>query len=291
MTALRLALLTGLVMACFAGNSVLNRLGVGGGLADPVTFALVRVAAGAVALAGLVVAAGRWPTGATGSALRARTPGAVTLVVYLFGFSLAYGTLDAGTGALVLFGMVQVTLFGGAVLLGDRVPPGRWAGTLLALVELAILLVPGMGMDAPPPAAASLLMATAGVAWGLYALAGRSAADPLAETAGNFVLAVPLAAVAAGLWWAVGGTGGITTAGAGLAVVSGAVTSGLGYALWYAVLPQLGPSRAGAAQLTVPLLAAAGGAVLLAEPVGLRFAVAAALVLAGMLLALRPARG
>jgi drug/metabolite transporter (DMT)-like permease len=187
--------------------------------------------------------------------------------------------------------MVQVTLFGGAIVLGEPVPPVRLAGTLLALAGLTVILIPGMGMDDPPPAGAAALMAVAGTAWGLYALAGRGATDPLAATAGNFALALPLALGAAGLWWVTGGMLQVAATGAALAVVSGAVTSGLGYALWYAILPHLGSSRAGAAQLTVPLIAAAGGAVLLAEPVGLRFAVASTLVLAGMLLALRPAAG
>lgn len=265
---MRLFLLTALVMLAFAANSVLNRMAVGAGEIGAVEFAVVRLAAGAVVLVALVALRGRGWRGAS-------VGGVVGLLSYLFGFSLAYGQLEAGTGALVLFAVVQVTMFGGALLAGEAVPGRRWAGAALALAGLAVLVAPAgggwMGFAA---------MVAAGVGWGVYSLAGRGARDALAATAGNFGLAlVPgvLVAVVAGV-----DMGAASGFGLALAVVSGAVTSGLGYALWYAVLPALGAGRAAVAQLTVPLIAAAGGAVLMGEAVGGRFAVACLLVLGGV---------
>ncbi|MBD1203093.1 MAG: DMT family transporter [Rhodobacteraceae bacterium] len=265
---MRLFLLTALVMVAFAANSVLNRMAVGAGEIGAVEFALVRLAAGAIILLALVFLRG-------GGWRRGSIAGVAGLTVYLFGFSLAYGQLDAGTGALVLFGVVQMTMFAGALRAGEAVPARRWVGAGLALAGLAVLVAPAGGAVMGFAA-----MAAAGVGWGVYSLAGRGATDALAATAGNFTLALLPATLLALLLGAE--TGGATARGLWLAVVSGAVTSGLGYALWYAVLPALGAGRAGVAQLTVPLIAAAGGAVLLGEAVGWRFAVAAALVLGGV---------
>lgn len=270
---MRLAALTALVMLAFAANSVLNRMAVAAGDIGAVEFAIVRLAAGALVLAALVMLRGReWPRKLVHGATMAGVAG---LLVYLFGFSLAYGRLDAGTGALVLFGMVQVTMFAGALLLGEVVPGRRWAGAALAFCGLLVLVAPAGGGWAGFAA-----MAAAGVGWGIFSLAGRGARDALAATAGNFVLALGpgvMIALVVGVDLA-----GATARGVGLAVVSGAVTSGLGYALWYAVLPALGAGRAAVAQLTVPLIAALGGAALIGEAVGVRFAIASALVLGGV---------
>lgn len=283
-SALRLAVLTALAMAAFAANSVLNRMAVGGGLVGAEAFAVIRVAAGAVMLAALVglrhVARGAdlWP------GWKGRGAGVAGLLVYLFGFSAAYRALDAGTGALVLFGCVQITMFAGAVVAREAVPARRWLGAGVAFAGLVLLCASG-GAAVPVPAV--LAMAAAGVGWGVYSLAGRGARDALAGTAANFVLALPVA-------WAVALASGVsfeaTGGGVALAVVSGAVTSGLGYALWYAVLPGLGAARAAVAQLTVPVIAAGAGAVLLAEPPGWRFALAAVLVLGGVAVASLPLR-
>lgn len=271
---MRLFLLTAVVMVAFAANSVLNRMAVGAGEIGAVDFALVRVIAGAAVLLMLVALRGKGWRGASGA-------GVAGLLVYLFGFSLAYGRLEAGTGALVLFGVVQVTMFAGALWGGEVVPARRWLGAGLALCGLAVLVAPAGGGWAGFAA-----MAAAGVGWGVYSLAGRGARDALAATAGNFTLAV---LPAAGLALVIGADPGAASGrGLALAVLSGAVTSGLGYALWYAVLPALGAGRAAVAQLTVPLIAAAGGAVAMGETVGWRFAVAAALVLGGVLWASLP---
>lgn len=279
-------LLTALAMNAFAGNSLLNRLAVGGGQIGAAEFAGVRLVAGAVALMGLVWWRARarglpvWPGG------RGRAIGSAALLTYLFGFSLAYGGIDAGAGALILFAMVQVTMFAGALFAGEAVPARRWAGAGLALAGLAGLLAPASAGGISPIHAG--FMAVAGAGWGVYSLSARGQTDALAATAWNFALAVP---VGLALVWLLRGAAEVTASGLWLAVLSGVVTSGLGYALWYAILPRLGAARAGVAQLTVPVIAALGGAALLAEPVSLRFALAAAVVLGGVALALTVKRG
>lgn len=265
---------TAMAMLAFAGNSVLNRLAVGGGAIDAQSFAVVRLLSGAVVLTGLMLLRGMaWP------AWQGRLTGAASLLVYLFGFSIAYVSLPAGTGALVLFGMVQITMFGGGILAGEVVRPARWAGAALAFAGLIYLVAPQLALGSVGPMAA---MALAGVGWGVYSLAGRGAGDPLASTAANFILALPVAIAI----WAAQSEMQWQARGVLLAMISGAVTSGLGYALWYRLVPQLGASRAAVAQLTVPVIAAAAG-LALGEPLTLRFVMAATLVLGGVALASR----
>lgn len=271
-------------MLAFAANSVLNRMAVAGGLIDPVSYAVIRLAAGAAVLAALVLARRVWRGGAVWPGVRGRLAGGAGLLTYLFGFSVAYLALDAGIGALILFGSVQITMFAGALIAREAVPPARWAGAVLAFVGLLVLVSPGGNIGATWPVAAMVL---AGAGWGVYSLAGRGADDALLATAANFGLALP---VAVGLGLILGLGALVQPLGVWLAVLSGAVTSGLGYALWYRLVPSLGAARAGVAQLTVPVLAAGGGAVLLGEGVSLRFGIAAALVLGGVTLASFPRR-
>ena len=278
MTAPRLGLLTALVMVAFALNSILNRLAVASSAATPEAFALVRVAAGAAVLWAL---AGR----RVGGPAR-HWAGAATLTLYLVGFSLAYARLDAGLGAMILFGGVQITMFAGALWRGQPVPPRRWAGAAIALVGLGVLLAPTGPAQVSGLGAA--LMGAAALGWGLYSLIGQGSADPTADTAGNFLWAVPLVALAG---VATGFGGAVpTAAGVALAVVSGAATSGLGYALWYAVLPGLRATRGAVAQLSVPLIAVALGALALGEPVTWRLVLAAVLITGGVGLSLLPQR-
>lgn len=278
---MRLFLLTALTMTAFAANSVLNRMALVEDGMGPASFAAIRLVSGALALAALVVLR------QSGAGLRLTGPGRITgtlsLALYVLGFSFAYVTLDAGLGALILFGGVQVTMFAGAVLAREAIPPARWIGAGVALTGLVVLFWPE-GATAPPLAGA-LLMIAAALGWGIYSLAGRGAGDPLGETAANFVLAAPLGLIAVLLL-----PDGVTARGVLLACMSGIVTSGLGYALWYTVLPRLQASVAAVAQLTVPLIALAGGIVFLGEALTLRFALAAALVLGGVALSLRPSR-
>ena len=277
---MRLALLTLVTMIAFAANSVLNRLGVGGGQIGAAEFAGVRLLSGAAMLLALVGLRAALRGGAIWPGRRGRLSGSLSLLAYLFGFSWAYSVLPAGAGALILFGMVQITMFAAAVLGGEAVPGRRWAGAGLAFGGLCLLLAPGGGAGLSLPHAAA--MAVAGVGWGLYSVSGRGQADALGASAWNFALALPL-----GLGLGLAGSSGMgpTPAGLWLAGLSGAVTSGLGYALWYRILPALGASRAAVAQLTVPLLAALGGILVLHEPLTLRFVLAAALVLGGVALA------
>jgi drug/metabolite transporter (DMT)-like permease len=269
---MRLFLLTALTMLAFAANSILNRMALEDGATGPAAFAAIRLASGALCLWLLVGARrGGWRP-------RLDPAGAGSLALYVLGFSFAYVSLPAGVGALILFGGVQITMFAGALILREVVPPRRWAGAGLAMCGLAWLLWPA-GATAPDPLGAAL-MAAAALGWGIYSLLGRGATDPLRATAGNFILATPL-----GLILFVLLPDGATAQGVVLAILSGAVTSGCGYALWYAVLPALGPSRAAVAQLCVPVIAALGGLALLGEGLSLRFILASALVLGGVALA------
>ncbi|MCH2065794.1 MAG: DMT family transporter [Shimia sp.] len=277
---MKLFLLTAVTMTAFAANSVLNRAAVSGAGMEAVDFGVVRLVSGALALAVLVAGQKRgFALGGVG-----RGVAVAGLLAYIFGFSLAYRGLDAGLGALVLFGVVQITMFGGAVVTREAVPMTRWLGAGLALGGLVWLLAPTGG---PAISAAHVaMMAGAGLGWGIYSLQGRKEVDATQATAMNFILAAP---VALALGAVLGMDMEMPAAGVVLAVVAGVVTSGLGYALWYAILPGLGASRAAVAQLSVPVIAMAGGMAFLNEPLTLRFVGAAVLVIGGVLVSMRKA--
>ncbi|MDQ2090210.1 DMT family transporter [Marimonas arenosa] len=271
---MRLFALTALTLVAFAANSLLNRLALEGGAAGPASFAAVRLIAGAVMLSLLVM----WRNGRP--AWRTGRLGPVALALYMLGFSFAYVSLPAGVGALILFGGVQVTMFAGALIGGDRVPLGRWLGAGLSFAGLCSLMWPAG--HAAPDAAGTALMVVAALGWGIYSLIGRGARDPLGATAANFIWAVPAGVL---IWLVL--PDAMSREGLGLAVLSGAVTSGLGYALWYHVLPGLGATRAAVAQSTVPVLAVAGGVLLLGEALTLRVVLASVLVLGGVVWSVR----
>ncbi|KUJ79554.1 DMT family transporter [Ruegeria profundi] len=279
---MRLFLLTALTMCAFAANSILNRLAIDTGASDPAGFAVVRVLSGALVLSILVwFRAGHLPL-----RNRRRIAGAGALSMYMIGFSIAYLTLDAGLGALILFGVVQITMFAVTSVTGSAPTRRQIAGAVIALAGLAYVLWPVGAVQVDP--AGSLLMTAAGIGWAAYSLVGRSEPDALAGTAANFIVALPLTALALIV---AGGEWRMTGAGYGLAIVSGAVTSGMGYALWYRVLPQLVPTTAAVVQLSVPIIAILGGVLLLGEVASLRLILGAALVLGGIALAvlrLRP---
>jgi drug/metabolite transporter (DMT)-like permease len=260
--------LTAVAMLAFAGNSLLCRLALQHSGIDPASFTSVRLTSGAVVLWALVRWRGQRPAGDWGSA--------AALFVYAAAFSYAYLSLSAGTGALLLFGAVQATMLGWGLWRGQRLGWGQTAGLMLALGGLVALLLPGV---TAPPAGGALLMTAAGVAWGVYSLRGRGAGDPTAVTAGNFVrasaLAVPLALAA--LPWAQ-----VDVAGLLWALCSGAVTSGLGYAIWYTALKGLQPTSSASVQLSVPVLTALGGVALLSEPLTLRLALCSLAILGGI---------
>jgi drug/metabolite transporter (DMT)-like permease len=260
--------LTAVAMLAFAGNSLLCRLALQHSGIDPASFTSVRLTSGALVLWALVRWRGQRPAGDWGSA--------AALFVYAAAFSYAYLSLSAGTGALLLFGAVQATMLGWGLWHGQRLGRGQTAGLVLAMGGLVALLLPGV---TAPPADGALLMTAAGVAWGVYSLRGRGTGDPTAVTAGNFVrasaLAVPLALAA--LPWARADVAGLLWA-----LCSGAVTSGLGYAIWYTALKGLHPTSSASVQLSVPVLTALGGVALLSEPLTLRLALCSLAILGGI---------
>ncbi len=273
---MRLFVLIALTMVAFAANSVLNRAALTSGGIDPVSFGTIRLWSGAVVLVLLGVALRRTVVlGGPG-----RVAGVLGLLLYIYGFSVAYVVLDAGLGALILFGTVQVTMFGGSLIGGERPPLLRWFGAGLAFAGLAWLLWPGSGVELSLIHGTAMVLA--GVGWGIYSLAGRKAIDPLLATGANFVLAAPLGFLLGLLLPVSPEMAAPEMEGVVLAVVSGAVTSGMGYALWYHVLPMIKGSVAAVAQLTVPVIAMAGGMVFLGEALTGEFVIAAAVVLGGV---------
>ncbi|MFN4015485.1 MAG: DMT family transporter [Reyranella sp.] len=273
--AARVVLLVVFAMLAFAGNSLLCRVALRDTSIDAASFTSIRLASGALVLWILLRARGKRPL-AAGS-----WPMAAMLFAYAVCFSFAYRDLAAATGALLLFGAVQLTMTGYGLLIGERLFGLRLVGVLVAVAGLVWLLLPGL--SAPPVVAAGLML-VAGIAWGIYSLLGRGAGDPTAATGGNFIRAVPFAAI---LSLAAASQTSPDPTGLLYAVASGAVTSGLGYVLWYAALPALTATSAATIQLCVPAIAALGGAVLLAEPITARLLIASAAILGGIALTIR----
>ena len=266
-------------MVAFAGNSLLCRMALKHTSIDAATFTSIRLLSGALVLWLIVrwVRAGRVGTGNWWSAL--------ALFAYAAGFSLAYLSLSAATGALLLFGSVQATMISHGLWQGERLARWQWLGLVMALTGLVVLMLPGLSA---PPWMGATLMAVAGVAWGVYSLRGRGAGDATLVTAGNFWRAAVLACVLSGvmldqLTW--------DDQGVAYAMASGALTSGLGYALWYAVLPSLKASQAATIQLSVPVIAALGGVALLGEVMTEQFVLASAATLGGIALVIWGKRG
>ena len=279
-----------LAMAAFAANSLLCRVALREGHVDPASFGAIRIAAGALVL--MLLAWLRRGRDGRDGAVRAPILGSrsgdwrapALLFAYVAGFSFAYLTLSAGTGALILFGAVQLTMFAAGFKAGERFGPAGWTGLALALAGLVLLVLPGV--TAPSPLGA-VLMALAGVAWGGYSLRGRGVPDPLVASAANFARALPLALLLPIVLAGFATRAHADMRGIVLAVVSGAITSGLGYVAWYAALRGLSSLRAAVIQLSVPVLAACGGALWLGEPFTARLALAVASILGGIGLALR----
>ena len=274
---MRLIILASIAMLAFAANSILNRMALAESEAGAASFAALRLLSGALMLVAIVQMRGQAHWRLTNVA------GPLSLLAYVMGFSFAYLSLDAGLGALILFGGVQITMFAGALLRGESVPTMRWIGAGFAFAGLSFLMWPSG--TAPVPLLGAGLMLGAALGWGIYSLLGAGAADPLGATARNFLWATPLGLLPAFFMW-----DGMSPIGALLAVLSGAVTSGLGYALWYRVLPELPASVAAVAQLTVPIIALAGGIVFIGEEMTWRFLVAALMVLGGVVLSLYRAK-
>lgn len=271
--------LTAIAMLAFAANSLLCRLALGAGAIDAASFASLRMVSGAAMLVVILLLRGRKANGST-----ADWRSALMLFLYMACFSFAYLSLGAGTGALILFGAVQLTMFVVALRAGEHFSGISWAGLAIAILGLVYLVSPGL--HAPDPLGA-LLMAVAGLAWGLYSLLGRRATDPLEATARNFVYAVPLVLlVSLGAWGLTPDAIEASAQGALLAIASGALASGCGYVVWYAVLPALPATRAATVQLSVPAIAALGGVLLLAEELTWRLLLASIATLGGVALVL-----
>lgn len=274
----RIISLTSLAMLAFAGNSLLCRLALKHTSIDAASFTAIRLMSGALMLwlvvstrGGTYVGKGNWLS-------------ALALFVYAAGFSFAYVSLPAATGALLLFGAVQATMIGHGVWAGERLRRLQLAGLLLAFGGLVSLLLPGLSA---PPLLGSMLMLSAGVAWGVYSLRGRGQGDPTRVTAGNFMRAMPIAIALSAFTLGMTSWNSLDSldrVGCWYAVASGALASGLGYAIWYSALPALKATQAAAIQLSVPVLAAVGGVVFLGESITMRLAWASAAILGGIAL-------
>lgn len=274
---MRVALLTTFTLIAFAANSLLCRMALGQHRIDPVSFTTLRLVSGALVL--MIVVRGVAAREAPGDISR-RTAGSwgsgIALFAYAMAFSLAYQSLSTGMGALILFGAVQVTMLGAALGSGEILGPAEWLGSAAAVGGLVYLVLPGLA--APDPVGA-LLMGLAGVAWGVYSIRGRGGSQPARMTAGNFLRSAPLTLVASA---AAVHSAHLERSGILLAITSGAVTSGMGYVLWYTVLRSLTTAQASVVQLLVPVLAAFGGVAVLSERVSVRLLVASTLILGGV---------
>jgi drug/metabolite transporter (DMT)-like permease len=265
-------ILTSLAMLAFAGNSLLCRLALKNTGIDAASFTSIRLVSAAVALWLIVRLSSKTHSG------KGNWPSAFALFAYAAGFSFAYVNLTAATGALLLFGAVQTTMIGYGIWRGERLLNLQWLGLVLALGGLVGLTFPGLSA---PPVASSLLMIGAGVAWGVYSLRGKGAGNPTMVTAGNFLRTVPITVVLSLLMtrhiaW--------DSAGVWYAVMSGALTSGIGYAIWYKALPALKATQAATVQLSVPVIAAVGGIILLDESISLRLILASIAIISGIAL-------
>ena len=280
----RLVLLAMVAMLAFAANSLLCRLALGAGSIDAASFASLRMVSGALMLALILrLRGGRVMAGGAAALLGALKP-ALMLFLYMACFSFAYLSLGAGTGALILFGAVQLTMFAVALLGGERFSVLSWGGLVLAFAGLVYLVLPGL--HAPDPLGA-LLMAVAGLGWGFYSLLGRRSADPLLATARNFLVAVPpVLLVSLASMLLASDLAHAETSGVLLALASGALASGCGYVVWYALLPHLSAMRAATLQLSVPAIAALGGVLLLGEVLTPRLVLAAIATLGGVAIVL-----
>ena len=267
-------ILTALAMTAFAGNSLLCRLALRQTQIDAASFTAIRLVSGALVL-WLVARNAQGSRHGNGNWLSA-----LALFAYAACFSFAYISLPTGTGALLLFGTVQALMIGYGLWSGERLRPAQLAGLALAFGGLAGLLLPGVSA---PPLGGTLLMLAAGLSWGIYSLRGKGAGDPTQVTAGNFLRAAPLAVGLGLLMLAVQGLS-VDAAGAVYAVVSGALTSGIGYAVWYSAVPALKATTAASVQLSVPVIAALGGIALLGEPLTLRLVLASSAILGGIAL-------
>ena len=265
---------TAFALVAFAFNSILCRLALGAAAIDAVSFTAIRLISGALVLYILLAVSRQLSPAGRGS-----WRGAAMLFLYAICFSFAYLELDTATGALILFAAVQLTMIVVAMLRGEHLNGLEWAGVIIAMAGLVYLLLPGAGA---PTLGGFLLMAAAGVAWGFYTLFGRGSSHAMADTSWNFIRSAPLALVMIAFWFFAEGGWHVTGTGVLLAVLSGALASGLGYTAWYLALAGLGISQAAVLQLLVPVIAAVGGVFIVAESLTLDLLIAAVIILGGI---------
>jgi len=276
-----IVVLTFFTLIAFAANSLLCRMALGEQLIDPISFTTIRLVSGALALLPIsrLVAESKSPQQTEES-----WSSAVSLFAYAIAFSLAYVSLSTGMGALILFGSVQVTMIGAALRAGEKLGPAQWSGLAAAMGGLIFLVLPGI--SAPNPTGAGL-MCVAGIAWGVYSIRGKGVSTPVAMTAANFARSAPMAVIVSAV--AISSVK-LQPVGILLALISGVVTSGLGYVVWYKTLRRLTTTQASVVQLMVPVLAAFGGIIFLAEQVSVRLVAASILILGGVALAIASRR-
>ena len=266
-------ILTILALCAFAANSVLCRLALGQEAIDAASFTIVRMISGVLILFLIVALQGKRTFKGTAGSWQS----GFMLFLYALTFSFAYISLDTGTGALILFGSVQITMILVSIVSGNRLYPTEWLGVLIAFIGFVYLVLPGVSA---PPMAGFLLMTSAGIAWGIYTLRGRESINPLMDTAYNFAYAIPLVIV---LFLVTFDTAELTPKGVALAALSGGLASGVGYTIWYAALRGLTSTQAAVVQLSVPVIAAFGGIVIVSEPLTARLAIATLFILGGIL--------
>ncbi|MEN1728007.1 MAG: DMT family transporter [Pseudomonadota bacterium] len=275
-----------IALMAFAANSILNRLALLETAIDPISFTVVRIISGALVLGMIVLIRARWLQTRARSvpAGRGSVVSALALLAYAVLFSLAYVSLTAATGALLLFGSVQISMVSWTLMQGERMSGLAWAGFGLALTGLIWLLLPGL---TAPPLIPAILMIGAGVAWAIYTLRAKAGGDPTAATAGNFIIASVPALLLGVIFF---GQARWDSSGIALAMASGALASGLGYVIWYFALTLIQTRTAAVAQLQVPVITALAGVVVLAEPLSLRVLIAGGIILGGILLVIAPWR-
>lgn len=269
----KVVVLTVCALTAFAANSVLCRLALGAGAIDAAGFTIVRLVSGAVVLFLIVLLQAN-----NGQTTKGSWFAGFLLFLYAMTFSYAYINLDTGTGALILFGAVQITMICLSIIAGNKLLPTEWIGVIIAFAGFVYLVLPGV---AAPSALGFLLMATAGIAWGVYTLKGRGSVNPLADTTYNFLRTMPLVII---LVFFTFRDFHYTPYGVALAIVSGGVTSGLGYTIWYIALRNLTATQAAVAQLSVPVIAALGGIIFMAESITFRLSISSLLILGGIFL-------
>ena len=279
----RIILFTTFALIAFAANSVLNRLALGANTIDASSYIAIRLISGAITLA-IINSINKNEFNSIKKAfinpnLMAFLP-AFYLFLYGISFSFAYRSLNSGTGAFILFGTVQITMLSNALIKGERPPLAEWAGLIIAISGLIYLVFPGL--SAPDPIGA-FLMLIAGISWGFYTLKGRGIRDPLETTALNFIRSVPMI-LAVNLFTF--NNAHFSTEGVIYAFISGAITSGVGYSIWYAALRGLTTTQAALLQLFVPIIAALGGIIFLSESITIRLIYAGLLIISGVVLAL-----